>query len=320
MPTAFVGIDVSKTHLDLHALPAATAGRLDNTPAGHRQLVDALRPLAPSPGDVRVVLESTGGLELPAALALEDAGFQVVVVKPERVRHFAQASGRLAKTDPLDARLLARFAQAVELVVTPLPPLDVRDFRDLLDRRQQLIDMRTMESNRLASTTLKAAAASLRRHLRWTEREVKGVEQELDRRVAAHPRWAELDRLLPSVPAIGPQVSRALIAHLPELGRVSKKGIAQLVGLAPVANDSGGREGPRHIVGGRWQVRNALYMAAVVAVTHNPVGRAFYARLRASGKSGKVAVVAVAHKLLTIVNAMVAHNTPWRHSTVADSA
>jgi transposase len=317
MPTVFVGIDVSSATLDVCILPVDQTLQVPNTPAGHRQLVAALRPLAGSPSDLRAVVESTGGLELPVALALEAAGFEIAVIKPERARYFAKAHGQLAKTDALDARLLARFVQSVPLTIAPLPPEELRHFRDLLDRRAQLVEMRTMDSNRLPTTALKSARTSIEKHIAWLDREIGGIEAELDRRVAANPQWAEIDRLLQSIPAIGPQTARILLGHLPELGQVDRKAIGQLVGVAPVANDSGTTEGPRHIVGGRKQVRNALYMAAVASLRWNPVGQALYKRLKAKGKSSKSALIAVAHKLLTIANAMVAQKTVWRHPNVA---
>ncbi len=319
MPTTFVGIDASQAHLDVRVLPADHSLRVDNTPAGHRQLVAFLVPFAATPGDLRIVLESTGGLEFPAALALEAAGFEVAIIKPERARYFAKASGQLAKTDALDARLLAAFAQAVTLTIRPLPTEDLRQFRDLLDRRAQLIDMRTMEKNRLASTTLAKARHSVEKHIAWIDREVRTLQAELNRRIADHPKWKDLDALLQSVPGVGPQTARTLIGQLPELGQVDRKAIGHLVGLAPLADDSGGHQGSRRIVGGRRQVRNALYMATVAALRHNPVVKAFYHRLRAQGKKAKVAVIAAAHKLLTILNAMVRDHAPWRHSTVTQS-
>jgi transposase len=319
MPSVFVGIDVSQDTLDVRHLPADQAVRVPNTPAGHRQLLDTLLALASRPADIRAVLESTGGLELPAALALEEAGIEVAIIKPERARYFAKAHGQLAKTDAIDAAILARFVQSVPLPIVPLPPEELRHFRDLLDRRAQLVEMRTMESNRLATTTLKPARKSIETHIAWINREIKSVETQLDRRVAANPQWAEIDRILQSIPGLGPQTARLLIGHLPELGHVDRKVIGQLVGVAPIANDSGTTEGPRHIVGGRWQVRNGLYMAAVVASRFNPIGQALYRRLRERGKSAKVALIAVAHKLLTIANAMVAQKTLWRHSNVAIS-
>ena len=317
MPFVFVGIDVSQSTLDVRHLPADQASRTPNTAVGHRQIRDTLLALAPNPADIRVVLESTGGLELPVAIVLEEAGIQVAIIKPERARYFAKAHGQRAKTDAIDAGILARFAQDVPLPIVPLPPEELRHFRDLLDRRQQLVDMRTMESNRLATTTLTAARKSLEKHIDWIQREIERIETDLDRRVAANPLWAEIDRILQSIPGLGPQTARLLIGHLPELGHVDRKAIGHLVGLAPMANDSGATEGPRHIVGGRKHVRNGLYMAAVVASRWNPIGKALYHRLRERGKSAKTALIAVAHKLLTIANAMVARKTLWRHSDVA---
>jgi transposase len=319
MPTIFVGIDVSQGHLDVLHLPADRALRVANTPAGHRQLLDILLPLAARPSDIRVVLESTGSLELPAAIALEEAGCEVAIIKPERARYFAKAHAQLAKTDAIDAGILARFIRDVPIPILPLPPEELRNFRDLLDRRHQLVEMKTMESNRLATTVLKPARRSIQKHIDWIEREIKAIEADLHRRVADNPQWAEVDRILRSIPGIGPQVSRLLIGHLPELGRVDRKVIGQLVGVAPIANDSGSTTGLRHIVGGRWQVRNGLYMAAVVAIRHNPIGKALYVRLRQRGKSAKSALIAVAHKLLTIANAMVAQKSLWRHSNVTIS-
>jgi transposase len=317
MATVFVGIDVSQAHLDIRHLPADQGFRVPNTPHGLRQLVNTLLALAPQTSDIRVVLESTGSLELPAAIALEQAGIAVAIIKPERARYFAKAHGQAAKTDAIDAGILARFIRDIPLTIVPLPPEELRNFRDLLDRRHQLLEMRTMESNRLGTTTLNQARKSIEKHIVWIDREIRGVDTELAQRVAANPQWAEIDRILQSIPGIGPQVSRLLIGHLPELGQTDRKTIALLVGVAPIANDSGTTEGSRHIVGGRWQVRNGLYMAALVAIRHNPIAKPLYIRLRERGKSAKSALIAVAHKLLTIANAMVANKTTWRHSNVA---
>ena len=317
MPTLFVGIDVARATLDVCIQPPDQTLHLHNTPAGHRLLVKTLRPLAAKTTDIRVVLESTGGFELPVALALEEAGIEVAIIKPERARYFAKATGQLAKTDAIDAAILAQFCQAVPLTILPLPTEEIRHFRDLLDRRQQLVDMRTMESNRLDTTTEKQAHQSLKKHLAWFDREIRQIEKEIGRRIQDNPQWQETDRILQSIPGIGPQTARTLIGQLPELGHVDRKVIGQLVGLAPVANDSGKTEGPRHIVGGRQQVRNVLYMAALSASSCNPVTKALSIRLLAQGKAAKVALIAVAHKLLTIANAMVQNKTTWRHSNVA---
>lgn len=317
MPSIFVGIDASQAALDLHVLPAERGTRVGNTPAGHHKLVEYLRPFAATTAEIRVVVESTGGLELPAALALEAAGFEVAIIKPERARYFAKATGQLAKTDAIDARMLARFAQAVPLTIHPLPPEEIRHLRDLLDRRNQLVEMRTMEKNRLATTALAKARRSVEKHIAWIDREIDTLEAELDRRVAENPKWKEMDAVLRSIPGIGPQTARTLIGQLPELGHIDRKAIAQLVGLAPVANDSGETEGRRHIVGGRKQVRNMLYMAALSAIKRNPF-QSFYQRIISQGKTAKVALIAVAHKLLTIANAMARNKTTWRHSSVAN--
>ena len=317
MPKLCVGIDVAKDNLDVCIQPLGKALRVANTPAGHCELVQVLRPLTAAPADIRVGLESTGGLELPVALVLEEAGFEVAVIKPERIRYYAKAAGQLAKTDALDAAIIAQFVQAVPLTIQPLPTEDIRRFRDLLDRRNQLVEMRTMESNRRGSTTEKRARKSIEKHVVWINKEIRHLEAELDARIAANAQWKELDRIIQSVPAYGPQVSRTFIGQLPELGQVDRKVIGQLVGVAPRPDDSGKTEGARHIVGGRKQVRNVLYMSAVVAIRCNPIAKELYLRLKAKGKSAKSALIAVAHKLLTIVNAMVRNHQTWRHSDVA---
>jgi transposase len=317
MPALFVGIDVAQEQLEVCILPLEESLQVANTPTGRRQLLEKLLALGTAPADILVVLESTGGLELPVAVILSEAGIGAAVVKPDRVRHFAKASGQLAKTDAIDARLLAQFGRSIPVTVQPLPSEETRLFRDLLDRRQQLVEMRTMEKNRLASTTDPRALKSITKHIAWIDREIATLEDELDRRIDDNPQWAEIDRILQSIPGIGAQTSRTLIAQVPELGRVDRKVVGLLIGLAPVANDSGKTEGRRYIVGGRKQVRNALYMAALSAARHNPIGRQLYLRLLAKGKSTKVALVAVAHKLLTIANAMVRDRTSWRHLNVA---
>jgi transposase len=319
MPTVFVGIDVAQEQLDVCILPVDRSFRVTNTPDGRRQLVDQLRALPEAPTELLVVLESTGGLELPVALALGEAAIGAAVVKPDRVRHFAKAAGQLAKTDAIDARLLAQFGRSIPLTVQPLPAEETRLFRDLLDRRQQLVDMRTLEKNRQATTTDPRAQKSLTKHIAWIDREIDTLESLLDQRIADNPQWAEIDRVLQSIPGIGAQTARLLIGQVPELGRVDRQAIGLLIGLAPVANDSGKTAGQRYIVGGRKQVRNGLYMAALTAVRYNPIARQLYARLLAKGKSAKVALIAVAHKLLTIANAMVRDRTTWRHLNVANS-
>ena len=317
MPLHFAGIDVSKAHLDLCVLPSKQTAHVPNTPAGHQKIRQLLQAPAPNPGDVRIVLESTGGYEFSTALAMEEAGFEVAIIKPERARSFARATGQLAKTDEIDAAVLASFCQVIPLTIVPLPSEEIRHFRELLDRREQLVEMRTMESNRRQATTQKQALKSIDKHIEWIDREIGGIEKELDRRIKENPRWEELDRIIQSVPGLGSQTSRTLIGQLPELGMLDRKAISQLVGLAPVANDSGKTDGARHIVGGRKRVRNMLYMAALSAIRSNPVCKSLYKRLRERGKPAKSALVAVAHKLLIIVNAMAQKKTMWQHSNVA---
>ena len=320
MPSLFVGIDVARSTLDVCILPLDRTSHISNSPEAHRKLIKQLQTLASKPSDIRVVLESTGGFELPLALALEEAGIEVAIIKPERARYFAKATGQLAKTDAIDAGILAQFCRAVPLTIVPLPTEEIRHLRDLLDRREQLMDMKTMESNRLHTTTQKQAKKSLEKHLVWISREINIIEKEINHRIAENPKWKELDRIIQSIPGIGPQTARILIGQLPELGCIDGKAISQLVGLAPVANDSGSASGQRHIVGGRKQVRTVLYMAALSAARYNPVAKALYRRLSERGKSAKVALIAVAHKLLTIINAMVRKKTTWQHSDVAKVA
>lgn len=318
MPTIFVGVDVARTTLDVCIQPVDQTSHIPNSAAAHKKLIKYLQTLATKPSDIRVVVESTGGFELPLALALEEGGIEVAIIKPERARYFAKATGQLAKTDAIDAGILAQFCQAVPLTIMPLPTEEIRHFRDLLDRREQLMNMKTMESNRIPTTTQKQAVQSIENHINWIDREIDKIEKEIDRRIAENPQWKELDRIIQSIPGVGRQTARTLIGQLPELGHVNRKVIGQLVGLAPVANDSGTSTGKRHIVGGRKQVRKAMYMASLSAARYNPVASALYKRLRERGKSAKVALVAVAHKLLTITNAMVQKKTTWQHSDVGN--
>ena len=312
--STFVGIDVSRDFLDIHLRPDGRSFRVRNDPDGHRKLLAAL----PAPADMeRIVLEATGGLEAPVAAALATAGHPVAVVNPRQVRDFAKATGTLAKTDTLDAVVLAHFADALRPEVRALPSPELQDLRELLDRRAQLLQMRTAESNRLGSTTQKAVRKDLAAHLAWLDKRITGVEHQLDQLIAANLHWKATDERLRSIPGIGPQTARALLGQLPELGRLDRRQLASLVGLAPLNCDSGHHQGLRRIVGGRAHVRKALYMAALAAVRHYPHFRAVYARLRSQGKVAKVALIAVARKLLCIANAVVRDQTHWRHSIVA---
>ena len=307
----YIGIDVAKATLDVAAEPAAALGALTtvtNDDAGQAALIAALTPLAPT----LIVLEATGGYERAVTVALAAAGLPVVVVNPRQVRDFAKATGQLAKTDRLDATVLARFAAQVQPAQRPVPDATAQALRDLLTRRHQLVTMLTQERNRLAQARDRTIRRDLQQHIRWLERRVHTSDDDLRQQIEASPAWRVRDQLLQSVPGVGPVTAQTLLASLPELGTLSHKQIAALVGVAPLNRDSGQWRGRRQVWGGQAPVRAALYMAAFAGVRHNAVLRAFYQRLRAAGKPAKVALVATMHKLLTILNAMLAHQTPWR--------
>jgi len=306
-PAVFVGIDVSKARLDGSCRPDGTTFQHPNDEAGITALVARLKPLRPT----LIVLEATGGLEAPLAAALAAAKLPVAVVNPRQVRKFAEASSQWAKTDALDARVLAHFAEAIRPQVRELPDEQARQLEALLARRRQLLEMRTAEQNRLASAVGAAVREDLTTHITYLTRRLKEMDQQLDAAVQGSDVWRARDDLLQGVPGIGKVVSRTLLASLPELGTLSGRRIASLVGLAPRARDSGTLRGQRRIGGGRLDVRCALYMATLSAVRFNPVLAAFYKRLRAAGKAKKVAQVAAARKLLTILNAMVRDGRPW---------
>jgi transposase len=305
----FVGIDVSKAHLDLAARPVGLAERLPNDEAGIGQVVARLQPLAPA----LVVLEATGGLEVPLAAALAVAGLAVAVVNPRQVRDFARAVGQLAKTDALDAQLLARFAEVVRPEPRPLPDAEAQNLSALLARRQQVITMLVAEQQRLP-TTSPALRPRVEAHIAWLRQERDALDRELRRQIRASPAWREDDDLLQRVPGIGPVLATTLIAELPELGRLNRKQIAALVGVAPLNCESGILRGRRIIWGGRARVRAALWMGTLVAVQRNPAIRAFYQRLVAAGRPKKVALTAAMHKLLLVLNALLRQRTPWHDS------
>lgn len=305
-PAVYVGIDVAQATLDVALLPSGETWQVTNDEPGIRALVTRLQPHAPT----LIVLEATGGYERAPVAALATAGLPVVVANPRQVRNFARATGQLAKTDTLDAGILALFADRVRPAVRPLPEPATQELAALLARRRQLLEMLGAERQRLS-----LAAASVRRsltqHIAWLERQLGRVDDDLDVLIQASPLWRAKDDLLQSVPGIGPVASRTLLATLPELGTLSHKQIAALVGVAPLARDSGTLRGKRSVWGGRAATRTALYMAALVASRYNPVLRVFYQRLRAAGKPAKLALIACARKLLTILNAMVRANTYW---------
>lgn len=302
----FVGVDVSQAYLDVATQPRGERRTFANQAEGFDALIAHLRPLAP----VRVVLEATGGYEVPAASALAAAGLPVVVVNPRQVRNYARATGRLAKTDAIDAEVLADFGQAIPLEIRPLPDPAARELRAHMGRRRDLSDMLTAERNRCTQAP-ESLRPSIRAHIAWLERQLRDLDRDLGERIRSSPVWREKDELLQTVPGIGPTISHVLLAHLPELGELNRQKIAMLVGLAPLNRDSGQSHGRRRCWGGRAPVRSALYMAALVASRHNPVIRDFYQRLRQAGKEPKVALIACARKLLVILNAMLKTQQPW---------
>jgi len=308
MPEAcFVGLDISKAHIDVSVRPSDARWRAVQTDEGRAELVTRLAALAPT----LVVVEATGGYETPVVTALAVAQVPVVAVNPRQVRHFAQALGQLAKTDAIDAAVLALFAERVRPAVRPLPDEAHHELIALVARRRQLLDMLTAERNR-ATMARRAVRRSIQEHIRWLERRVHDTEGDLTAMIQGSPLWRAQEDLLRSVPGVGPITARMLIALLPELGALSRRQIASLVGVAPLNRDSGQQRGRRGTWGGRATVRAPLYMATVVATRRNPVIRAFYQRLRTAGKRPLVALVAAMRKLLTILNAMVKQQTPWQ--------
>lgn len=314
----FVGIDVSKDTLDYALRPTGTQAQTPNTAAGIAQLVTALTPLAPT----LVVVEATGGLERAVVAALSVAQLPVVVINPRRARAFAKAMGYLAKTDRIDAAGLAELGDRLRPEVRPLPEAAAQELAALVARRQQLVALHTAEANR-RHTALPVVRAGIETHLTWLETTQAELEQEIATRIATQTTWRETAAIVDSAPGIGPVTAAVLMATVPELGHLSGKHIAALVGLAPIAQDSGKRHGKRHIQGGRGAVRAALYMATLTATRYNPVIKAFYERLIKTGKLQKVALTACMRKLLVILNAMVKHGTYWdaslEHTTATTS-
>ena len=302
----FVGIDVSKAYLDVAARPGPALGRLTNDEPGIAQLLEQLLVLRPP----LIVLEATGGLEGPVTAALAAAGLAVAVVNPRQVRDFAKATGHLAKTDALDAQMLAHFAAVIQPVPRALPDAERQALAALLTRRRQVLEMLVAEQQRLGTASL-ALRPRIETHIAWLRQERDELDRELRQQIRQSPSWRADDDLLQSVPGVGPVLATTLIADLPELGQLDRKQIAALAGVAPFNCESGILRGRRIIWGGRGQVRAALWMGTLVAVQHNPLIRAFYARLLAAGKPKKVALTACMHKLLTILNALLRHRTRW---------
>jgi transposase len=307
----FIGVDVAQRTLELAVRPSGERWQVANTPAGIAEVVGRLQALAPT----LVVLEATGGLEVPLLAALGAAGLAVAAVNPRQVREFARATGKLAKTDALDAQVLAHFAEAVRPPVRPLPDAATQALGALVTRRRQLVEMLVAEEHRRSSAPA-ALREDIQEHILWLRKRLQGLDRDLSRAVRGSPLWRERDDLLRSVPGIGPVVSATLLAELPELGRLGHKPLAGLVGVAPLNRDSGTWRGTRQVWGGRPALRAALHMATLVATRCNPAIRALYTRLRAAGKPNKVALTACIRKLLTILNAVIKHRTPWLQPTL----
>jgi transposase len=305
MSELYVGIDVSKERLDV-AFSDGRACQFGNDPSGHGQLRELLSPQSPQ----LIVMEATGGLERSAAAALAAAGLALRIVNARQVRDFAKASGRLAKTDRLDAQVLVKFGQAMKLEPRELPSEQQQGLQALIARRQQLIEMLVMEKNRLCSAH-KGVKRGLKKNIEWLEQQIKRSDQDLGSALRECGVCREKVELLESVPGIGRVTSLTLLASLPELGTLNRREISALAGVAPFNCDTGGWSGKRCIYGGRAIVRGALYMSALAGIRHNAVLRVFYQRLRAAGKPAKVALVACMRKLLTIINSMIRHRQCW---------
>ena len=302
----FVGIDVSKAQLDVAVRPMGKRWTLPYDQTGIEGLIPQMVDLEPA----LVLLEATGGLELPLVAALAAAALSVVVVNPRQVRDFAKATGTLAKTDTLDAGILAHFADAVRPEVRPLKDAETQVLNSLTARRHQVMTMLVSEKNRLG-TAIGAVSPRIEAHIAWLEQELSDLDKGLRQTLRRSPVWREKDDLLRTVPGVGEQISLTLLANLPELGTLNRRQIAALVGVAPYNRDSGTLRGKRAVWGGRTRVRAVLYMGALVASRHNPAIRDFYQRLLAAGKPKKVALVASMRKLLVILNGMLKHGSPW---------
>jgi transposase len=306
-PLVFVGIDVAQDAVAVALAPSGEHWTSRTDEPGLHGLVERLRSHAPA----LVVLEATGGLEAPLVARLAAAGLPVVVVNPRQVRDFARALGRLAKTDAIDANVLALFAERVQPAVRPLPDAAARQLGALVARRRQLVEMLVAEQQRLLRAE-PAVVRDVRTHIAWLKKRLAGLDDELDGAIKTSPLWRVKDALDRSTPSIGPVTARTLLAELPELGTLNRKQIAALVGVAPLNCDSGRFRGRRRVWGGRANVRTALYLAAMCATRYHPVIRPFYRRLLAAAKPKKVALVAGARKLLTTLNAMARSGTPWQ--------
>ena len=302
----FVGIDVSKNTLDICIEPAGEVLHVEYNDTGIRQVVKRLVKLAPT----LIIAEATGGLEMRLAGELAAKSLPVAIINPRQARDFAKATGQLAKTDLVDAAILAAFARAIRPVVRPIKDADIRDLDDLVTRRRQLVEMRVQEMLRLG-TASKVQKKSLAAHITWLDKRITDLDDDLTKRLRASDAWRAKDDLLRGIPGVGAVTSLTMLAKCPELGKLNRREIAALTGVAPLAKDSGKHRGKRFIWGGRADVRAVLYMATVSAIRFNSRIKAFADRLKQAGKPSKVVIVACMRKLLTIMNAMLKNNTPW---------
>jgi transposase len=312
MPRTIIGVDVSQDHLDVYVRPAGRRRRFANTPAGIADLLAWVRPHAAD----RIVFESTGPYQKAAVGALLAEGLPAVVVNARQVRDFAKAMNYLAKTDTLDAAVIAHFGEVAPTTVRPLESQEIRDLRELYDRRGQLVRMLATEKNQRHAATVAGAAApvldSIARHIDYLQGQIADLEQRLDGIIDRSAAFRARDEILQTITGIGPHVSRTLLAHLPELGQYNRQTITALVGLAPFNDDSGTHTGQRHIRGGRSKVRVGLYQAAIAAIRHCPHMKGFYAALKARGKASRVAIIAVARKILVLANALIRDMVPYK--------
>jgi transposase len=301
----YVGVDISKDSLDIAVFDSTHRRRFNNSPVGIKQAIVMLKTMKPA----LVVFEASGGLEIPFWAALSEAGINTVPINPRQIRDFARAKGRLAKTDTIDAQVIAHYGQAMQ--PRPLSFPDTQELKEVMARRSQLVEMISAEKNRLRAARQEGIKQGIKAHIEWLETGLDSVDKELRKGIEASPIWREKDKLLRSTPGVGPVLSAVLLTQLPELGTLNRHQVAALAGVAPLNRDSGLMRGKRSVWGGRGRVRGALYMAALVATRCNSVIRAFYQRLCSQGKPKKLALTACMRKLLAILNSMLKYHTPW---------
>lgn len=303
----YVGIDISKETLDVLVYPTGEIGQFTNDNVGMEEAISWLKDVNPT----LIVMEATGGLELPLYIALETVKYRIAVINPRQVRDFARATGRLAKTDKLDAAILAFYAATLKPEPRPFPEQALLQLKSRVVRRQQIVDMIATEKNRLSSSQEQITKEEIKAHIAWLKTQLESVNKDIKKRLDENPAWQEKAKLLKSVPGVGPVLAATLIAQLPELGKTNRCEAAALVGVAPMNHDSGAHKGQRSVTGGRRRIRGALYMGTLSAIRFNPVIRDFFQRLTSNGKATRVAIIACMRKLVSILNAMVKHNKPW---------